>query len=81
LAWKRGSVPVDLIFLRRFDLGDLNCDGAVDAFDIDGFLLALFEPAEYASRYPDCDAALADINDDRAVDAFDIEPFIAVLFP
>ena len=61
--------------------GDLNCDGSVDARDIEGFLLALFEPVEYASQYPDCDADLADLNFDGAVDALDIEPFLDLLFP
>ena len=62
-------------------LGDLNCDGAIDGLDIEPFLLALFDPDAYESRYPDCEITLADLNRDHAVDAFDIEPFLAVLFP
>lgn len=62
-------------------LGDLNCDGAIDALDIEPFLLALFDPDAYESRYPDCEITLADLNRDHAVDAFDIEPFLAALFP
>lgn len=61
--------------------GDMNCDGAIDAFDIEPFLLALFDPAGYAAQYPDCDVRLADIDGDGSVDAFDIEPFLALLFP
>jgi alpha-tubulin suppressor-like RCC1 family protein len=60
--------------------GDLNCDGALDAFDIEPFTLALFDPAGYQSRYPNCDRMRADINADGNVDAFDIEPFIDLLF-
>jgi hypothetical protein len=66
--------------MRRFELGDLNCDGAIDAFDIQPFLVALFDPDGYGSEYPSCDRMLADINDDGFVTAFDIEPFLDLLF-
>lgn len=60
-------------------LGDMNCSGGVDAFDIDPFISALLTPAQYAIDYPDCDFKLADINGGGAgaPDAFDIDPFIA----
>ena len=45
-------------------LGDLNCDGVIDALDIEPFLVALFEPESYGGQYPDCDINLADINGD-----------------
>ena len=61
--------------------GDLNCDGDIDAFDIEPFLIALFDPQGYAAAYPDCDISFADINGDGDVDAFDIEPFLELLFP
>ena len=61
----------------QYEIGDLNCSGGVDAFDIDPFILALLNPSQYAIDYPDCDANLADINYSSAVDAFDIDPFIA----
>lgn len=61
--------------------GDLNCDGQIDAFDIEPFLVALFDSENYARLYPDCDINLADINSDGNVDAFDIEPFLDILFP
>ena len=60
--------------------GDLNCDGAVDTFDIEPFLMALFNPDDYEMAFPDCDISAADTNDDGAVDAFDIEPFLDILF-
>ncbi len=59
--------------------GDTNCDGAVDAFDIEPFILALTDPNGYAARFPNCSVSSADVNGDGAVDAFDIEPFIALL--
>ena len=61
-------------------LGDLNCDGAIDAFDIEPFLMALFDPDAYAAAFPECDLHLGDLNGDGAVDACDIEPFIDLLF-
>ncbi len=62
-----------------YQVGDLNCDGLVNAFDIDPFVLALANPAEYAAMYPDCDYMLADINGDGLVNAFDIDPFVQLL--
>jgi hypothetical protein len=61
--------------------GDLNGDGAVDFFDIDAFLLALFDAAAYNAQNPGLDAVLwGDVNGDGALDFFDIDPFIDVLF-
>jgi hypothetical protein len=60
-------------------IGDLNCDGLVNTFDIDPFVLALTDPAAYAGVYPECNALLADCNNDGAVNAFDIDPFVDVL--
>jgi hypothetical protein len=62
-----------------YDAGDLNCDGAIDAFDIDPFVLALTDPAGYALAFPECDYMLADVNGDDQVDAFDIDPFVDLL--
>ncbi|MBL8881031.1 MAG: hypothetical protein JNG88_18095 [Phycisphaerales bacterium] len=59
--------------------GDLNCDGEVNNFDIDPFVLALTDPDAYAAAFPDCDASAADINDDGVVNNFDIDPFVALL--
>jgi hypothetical protein len=59
--------------------GDLNCDGAVNAFDIDLFVLALSDPDAYAAAYPNCNILNADINCDQTVNAFDIDPFVALL--
>ena len=68
----------DVWHLKRLPFGDLNCDGIVDALDIERFLQALFDPKNFP---PDCDPTLADINEDGAVNALDIEPFIGLLFP
>ncbi len=54
----------------------MNCDGRLDAFDIEVFLDLLFGPN------PDpCDTCTGDANGDGVIDAFDIEPFLECLFP
>jgi hypothetical protein len=59
---------------------DVNCDGTVDAFDIDPFVLALTDQAAYEAKYPDCSyLCSADTNGDGKVDAFDIDPFVECL--
>ncbi len=60
--------------------GDLNCDDVVDFFDIDGFLVALFTPSQYAARFPSCCLMLGDLNADGFVDFFDVDPFLHALF-
>jgi hypothetical protein len=59
--------------------GDMNCDGSVDNFDIDPFVLALTNPAAYHNAYPNCDALNGDINRDGALNNFDIDPFVGCL--
>jgi hypothetical protein len=54
---------------------DMNCDGAINAFDIEPFLDLLFGPGK------PCDLCTGDVNGDGVVDAFDIEPFLNCLFP
>jgi hypothetical protein len=50
---------------------DTNCDGLVDAFDIEPFI--------YALGGQPCAHCAGDINGDGVLDAFDIEPFIDCL--
>lgn len=59
--------------------GDMNCDGIVNNFDIDPFVMALVDADVYAANFPNCDRSRADINGDGAVDNFDIDPFVQVL--
>jgi hypothetical protein len=59
--------------------GDLNCDGLVNNFDIDPFVLALTQPVAYAQTFPNCDIMNADINGDGFVNNFDIDAFVALL--
>lgn len=59
--------------------GDMNCDGVVNNFDIEPFVLALTNPEQYAASYPDCDILSGDINEDGEVNNFDIDPFVGLL--
>lgn len=54
---------------------DANCDGEINAFDIEPFLACLFEACE------PCSVCAADMNGDGQRDAFDIEPLLECLFP
>lgn len=60
-------------------LGDANCDRLINNFDIDPFVLALSDPAEYAIQFPECDIRFMDINGDGFVNNFDIDPFVALI--
>ena len=59
--------------------GDMNCDGLLNAFDIDPFVLALVTPEQYAAAFPDCLIERADCNCDGIVNAFDIDAFVQCL--
>jgi hypothetical protein len=59
---------------------DMDCSGAVNFFDIDPFLLALFDGPAYDEAFPDCNRYNADCNFDFSIDFFDIDVFLALLF-
>ncbi|MBK8915174.1 MAG: right-handed parallel beta-helix repeat-containing protein [Phycisphaerales bacterium] len=59
--------------------GDLNCDGAVNNFDVDPFVLALTDPNAFAVLYPECAIVAGDMDGDGALTNFDIDPFVARL--
>lgn len=69
---------VNTTFEVRFP-GDLNCDSSVAATDITPFVLALTNPAAFASQFPTCDIDLADINGDGRVSVSDIGEFVGLL--
>lgn len=56
-------------------IGDMNCDGVVNNFDIDPFVLALTDTTAYEAAFPDCNINNGDVNDDGVVNNFDIDPF------
>ncbi len=55
---------------------DMNCDGDVNAFDIEPFLDLLFSPMPMP-----CNTCTGDVDGNGVIDAFDIEPFLNCLFP
>lgn len=59
--------------------GDLNCDGAVNAADVQPFILLLTDPAAYAAAYPACASARGDLNSDTLIDGADVQQFVATL--
>jgi hypothetical protein len=65
--------------VAAYQPGDLNCDGAVDFRDINPLVLALADPAGYATTFPDCEWLNGDCNGDGTVDFRDINPFVALL--
>ncbi|MBK8913765.1 MAG: hypothetical protein IPM64_04025 [Phycisphaerales bacterium] len=60
-------------------VGDMNCDGIVNNFDIDGFVMRLVDPAGYSALFPDCPDGNGDADGSGQVDNFDIDAFIALL--
>jgi len=79
-VWQAGKPPEGNIkLMKRLPLGDLNCDRAVNNFDIDPFVLALVDPGAYEQRFPECDRTLGDVNLDGEVNNFDIDPFVKLL--
>ncbi|MGE0481531.1 MAG: hypothetical protein AB7Q17_13770 [Phycisphaerae bacterium] len=76
-SWWLAGVPDPC---NAFIRGDSNCDGAVNAFDIDPFVLAIVNPdgpGGYTETFPNCDLICAnDIDQDGNVNAFDIDGFV-----
>ncbi|MGD8453560.1 MAG: PEP-CTERM sorting domain-containing protein [Phycisphaerae bacterium] len=68
-----------LMYLPPLDMGDMNCDGEVNNFDIAPFVLAVTNPEGYAEAYPGCDIINGDITGDGIVNNFDISPFVGLL--
>jgi hypothetical protein len=58
---------------------DTNCDGTVNAFDIDCFVYALVDPLKYCWACPRCNPLNADINNDGQINSFDIGLFVDCL--
>ncbi len=73
MAWPFTTIP------PVWDDGDMDCNGAVDFNDINGFVVALVGRASYEAAYPDCVYENADVNDDGLVNFADIDAFVAAL--
>jgi hypothetical protein len=83
-----GALPRDVLIQSAVDgyvyestvRGDLNCDGLINFFDIDPFVMTLFDPSAYETAYAFCHLLNADVDASGAVNFFDIDPFINLLF-
>jgi hypothetical protein len=64
---------------RSISVGDTNCDGTINGYDIDAFVLAITSPDTHRSTYPSCAPGLADANGDGTIDGYDIDPFVDIL--
>lgn len=78
---RKGPAPVGQIFGRvpvviPGQRGDMNCDGVVNNFDIDAFIVAIANEFAYEEQYPDCFRQNGDTNGDGRVDNFDIGSFV-----
>jgi endonuclease/exonuclease/phosphatase family metal-dependent hydrolase len=62
-----------------WQLGDMNCDGAVDFGDINAFVLALSNPGAYEAAYPGCPSTNGDLDGNGSLDFSDINPFVTLL--
>ncbi len=60
-------------------LGDINCDSSLDITDVEPFVLALIDPAQYVIDFAGCDIANADVNEDGNTDGLDVAPFVDLL--
>lgn len=79
-VYNRALSPGEVAQLyQNIQRGDLNCDGSVNNFDIDAFVMAITDPVGYAAAYPDCDYNAADVNVDGNVNNFDIDAFVRVI--
>lgn len=65
--------------LLNYPPGDANCDGVVNNFDIDPFVLALTQPIVYEHVYRNCWTDSCDTDGDGVLTNFDIDPFVALL--
>ena len=77
--WYYGMVLNGDPTLHLFQKGDLNCDGVLNSLDIDAFVMALTNPADYLTTHPHCHANLADCNHDGNLNALDIDMFVNLL--
>ena len=71
----RGAVWVLFLDGVPCDRCDMNCDGEINAFDIEPFLDLLF-----GARQP-CAPCTGDVDGNGEINQFDIEPFLDCLFP
>jgi hypothetical protein len=73
------SASITITVGPGYTRGDVNCDGQINGYDIDPFVLALTDPSGYEVQFQNCDIASADVNCDGQVNGYDIDPFVLCL--
>jgi hypothetical protein len=76
LVVETAPLAIELTYRKKL-VGDLNCDGRIDFFDIDPLIKMLSEGLSLEDIL--CDPENGDINLDGRTDYFDIDPFIDLL--
>ncbi len=73
--------PCVKVFYARIPnvLGDMNCDGQVNALDVPLFVTALVDADAYSAAYPMCNINRGDMNASTLVDGDDVQGFSAVV--
>lgn len=66
-------MPVEV---RPNPVGDMNCDGVVNAADAAAFCLAVNDFSAYSAQYPTCDPLNGDVDQNGRLDHRDIDPFL-----
>ncbi len=62
------------------NLGDMNCDCAINGLDIAPFVQAILDPQGYTDAQRSCDIRLGDFDENGTVDQLDIEELVELLF-
>jgi hypothetical protein len=76
----RGCVKQEVISAPEFCLGDADCSGEVDFFDIDPYVARLGCPSsDPVGCNTGCPWQNCDVDEDGDVDFFDIDPFVGTL--
>ena len=70
---------VSFVAIPSYAVGDVNCDGQINLFDVDPFVLALTNPELYLTQYSNCNPILADCDGNWAVNLFDVDAFVDVI--
>jgi hypothetical protein len=78
-AGTAADVDADWILDACEVIGDVNCDGEINGYDIDPFVLALVAPGAFQDAFPGCPLANADANGDGEINGYDIDPFVTLL--
>ncbi len=61
-------------------VGDVNCDGVLNAADATALAFAIANPTGFHAAYPTCDVLRGDLSGDGIVNGVDVQSFVSLLF-